>query len=162
MKPIETWAERNGIVLTSDGDYPIPLGRFIPLTETFKTCYSISYRVASKKNGLSRRNVLRMVGSTVVAVGVTGPAGASRQVEVSVGFSSERGRRVALQKATETVREFESVDALTARMSAEAARGLRDNPGVRYVEENGTVHARTPPGASSAGPPTVTPSPKST
>jgi len=102
---------------------------------------SISLIVRNKKNSFSRRNVIKAAGSAVAAAGMTGLAGAKGQVEVNVGFSSERGRQDTLNKADETVRQFESLNIVTAKMSAKAAQGLQNNPNIRYVEENGTVHA---------------------
>ncbi len=97
--------------------------------------------MVNNKNKLSRRNVLKIAGSTVAAAGVTGLAGATGQVEVNVGFASERGRQKTLDAADETVRDFDSLDIVTAKMPAKAAQGLQNNPNIRYVEQNGTVHA---------------------
>ncbi len=77
----------------------------------------------------------------MAVAGTAGLAGATGKVEVNVGFASERGRQKALDAADETVRDFESLDIVTAKMPAQAAKGLRNNPNIRYVEENGTVHA---------------------
>jgi len=90
---------------------------------------------------VSRRNVLKVAGGSVAASGLAGLGSANPKVEVNVGFSSERGRQATVDKADETVREFDSLDIVTAKMPAQAAKGLRNNPHVRYVEENGTVHA---------------------
>ncbi|WP_246045755.1 S8 family peptidase [Halorussus ruber] len=84
---------------------------------------------------------MKIAGSTVAAAGVTGLAGATGQVEVNVGFASERGRQKTLDAADETVRDFDSLDIVTAKMPAKAAQGLQNNPNIRYVEQNGTVHA---------------------
>jgi subtilisin len=62
-------------------------------------------------------------------------------VEVNVGFASERGRQEALGAADEVVRDFNSIDVVTIRAAKNAVSGLSNNPNVRYVEENGTVHA---------------------
>ncbi|UPV98803.1 S8 family peptidase [Halorussus gelatinilyticus] len=97
--------------------------------------------MSDNDDGVSRRNVLKIAGSSMATVGVAGLAGAKGQVEVNVGFASERGRRKALDAADETVREFDSLDIVTAKMPARAAKGLRKNPNIRYVEKNGTVHA---------------------
>ncbi|NEU57913.1 S8 family serine peptidase [Halorussus sp. MSC15.2] len=91
--------------------------------------------------GISRRNVLKVAGSSVAAAGTAGLGTASGQVEVNVGFASERGRQMALAEADETVREFSSIDALTLRLPRQAAQALESNPNVRYVERNGRMHA---------------------
>ncbi len=82
-----------------------------------------------------------MAGSSAAAAGLAGLATASGQVEVNVGFSSDHGRVAAKEKADEVVRDFDSLDIVTAKMPAASAKGLRNNPHVRYVEENGEVHA---------------------
>ncbi|WP_276300033.1 S8 family serine peptidase [Halorussus lipolyticus] len=97
--------------------------------------------MADNNSGLSRRNVLKVAGSAVAGAGLAGLAGATGQVEVNVGFASERGRQDTLKKADETVRQFESLDIVTAKMPAKAAQGLQNNPNIRYVEKNGKVHA---------------------
>ncbi|WP_128477399.1 S8 family peptidase [Halorussus pelagicus] len=97
--------------------------------------------MADTDNGVSRRNVLKIAGGSMAATGLAGLAGAKGQVEVNVGFKSERGRQVALSQADETVRNFNSLSIVTAKMPAQAAKGLRKNPNIRYVEMNGTVHA---------------------
>ncbi|MFC7081445.1 S8 family peptidase [Halorussus caseinilyticus] len=97
--------------------------------------------MADNRNGVSRRNVLKIAGGSIAAAGLAGLGSASGEVEVNVGFSSERGRQETLDKANETVREFDSIDVVTAKMPAVAAKGLQNNPNVRYVEENGTVEA---------------------
>ena len=103
--------------------------------------------MADNDNGVSRRNVLKIAGSSMAVAGTAGLAGARGRVEVNVGFASERGRQKALGAADETVRDFDSLDIVTAKMPAQAAKGLRNNPNIRYVEENGTVqaHAQTLP-----------------
>ncbi|WP_135827038.1 S8 family peptidase [Halorussus ruber] len=92
---------------------------------------------------VSRRNVLKGVGASVATAAGSGLAAAEPgdEVEVNVGFSSTRGRNAAVDKASEVVREFNSLDIVTAKMPAKAAKGLENNPNVRYVEENGEMHA---------------------
>ncbi|USZ67918.1 S8 family peptidase [Halorussus salilacus] len=94
-------------------------------------------------NGVSRRNVLKLAGASVATAAGSGLAAAKPDdtVEVNVGFKSDRGRGAALDKADETVREFNSIDALTLRLPKKAATALESNPNIRYVEENGTMHA---------------------
>jgi subtilisin len=62
------------------------------------------------------------------------------KVEVNVGFRGRSGRKAAEQAADEVVREF-AFDAMTMRLPKQAAKALRKNPNVRYVEENGTMDA---------------------
>jgi subtilisin len=95
------------------------------------------------RRGVSRRNVLKGASAAVTTAAGSGLAAADPgdTVEVNVGFSSERGREAALEKATETVREFDSLEIVTARMPKQAATALESNPTIRYVEENGTMHA---------------------
>ncbi|USZ69351.1 S8 family peptidase [Halorussus salilacus] len=97
--------------------------------------------MADNTSSVSRRNVLKVAGGSIAAVGATGLGSANATVEVNVGFKSERGRKAALEKADETVREFNSIDALTLRLPEQAATKLESNPNIRYVEENGQMHA---------------------
>ncbi|WP_276301569.1 S8 family peptidase [Halorussus lipolyticus] len=94
-------------------------------------------------NGMSRRNVLKAAGASVATASASGLAAAKAgdKVEVNVGFSSKRGRDAAVNKASEVVREFGSLDIVTAQMPKKAATALQNNPNVRYVEENGTMEA---------------------
>jgi len=87
--------------------------------------------------------VLKAASASVATAAGSGLASADPgdKVEVNVGFASERGRRAALDRADETVREFNSIDVLTLRLPKKAATALEKNPNVRYVEENGTMEA---------------------
>ncbi|UTF52015.1 S8 family peptidase [Natronosalvus rutilus] len=91
---------------------------------------------------VDRRTVLKAVGGTLATAGVSGLAAADPDdvVEVNVGFSNGRGRTAALEAASDTVREF-AFDAVTIRVPKRAVSGLQRNPNVRYVEENGEMHA---------------------
>jgi subtilisin len=97
--------------------------------------------MSSRESGVSRRNVLKIAGGSVAAAGFAGLAGATGTVEVNVGFRGERGRQDALEAADEVVREFDSLDVLTIRASAKAAKALAKRQHVRYVEENGEMEA---------------------
>ncbi|WP_458188728.1 S8 family serine peptidase [Haladaptatus sp. NG-WS-4] len=99
--------------------------------------------MSRKANGVSRRNVLKLTGGSLATASASGLAAASPDdtVEVNVGFSSERGLSAARDAATDVVREFNSIDAITIRTSQKAATGLENNPNVRYVEVNGTMEA---------------------
>jgi subtilisin len=94
----------------------------------------------SNRNDLSRRNVLKTAGSAAALAGAAGLAGASGTVEVNVGYSAESGRRAAVEAASEVIREF-AFGALTIVVAESAVDGLRNRGDVRYVEENGTMHA---------------------
>lgn len=77
-------------------------------------------------------------------------------MEVNVGYETADGRRAALNAADEVVREFSfdaqfSFDALTIRVSPEAAPSLAERADVRYVEENGTMRALCTVGAATTG-----------
>ncbi|WP_192498433.1 S8 family serine peptidase [Halorussus halophilus] len=94
-------------------------------------------------NGVSRRKVLQMAGASAATLSVTGLAAAKPDdtVEVNVGVKSERGRSLALDAADEVVRNFDSLDIVTLRAAKQAVTALDKNPNVRYVEENGQMHA---------------------
>ena len=61
-------------------------------------------------------------------------------IEVNVGFEGAAGRSAALDAASEVKREF-AFDAVTIEVPEQAIQGLESNPNVRYVEENGEMHA---------------------
>lgn len=92
--------------------------------------------------GISRRRLLQTVGGATALTGVSGIASAetSDELEVNIGFERDAGRRAAVAMATGTVREF-SFDAVTARVPKQALEGLQQHSDVRYVEENGRMHA---------------------
>ncbi|WP_435064741.1 S8 family peptidase [Halobaculum sp. EA56] len=93
------------------------------------------------RDGKTRRDVLKATGAAVATTGLAGvAAGAPGTVEANVGYADESGRRAARAEADEVVREFD-FDALTIRANENALDGLRKRPDVRYVEENGTMHA---------------------
>ena len=106
------------------------------------------------RNGVSRRKVLKLTGASVGAVGTAGlGAGAEAdRVEVNVGFANARGKEAALDAAAGVKREFDSIDAVTLDVSAEAVEGLANNPNVRYVEENGEMEALDTVAASDVEP----------
>nr|WP_309221794.1 S8 family peptidase [Halorussus sp. MSC15.2] len=92
---------------------------------------------------MSRRKVLQTAGGSLAALGATGFAAAKPDdtVEINVGFKSDKGRQKALAAANDVVREFNSLDVVTIRVPKRAATALDASPNVRYVEENGTMHA---------------------
>ncbi|RBI64305.1 peptidase S8 [halophilic archaeon] len=99
--------------------------------------------MVKKANGVSRRNVLKLAGGSLATATASGLAAAKPDdtVEVNVGFSNERGLSAAQNGADDVVREFDSIDVVTIRAAKRAATALENNPNVRYVEENGTMHA---------------------
>ncbi|WP_435332491.1 S8 family peptidase [Haloarchaeobius sp. TZWWS8] len=114
----------------------------------------------SGNNRMSRRRLLQATGGTLSAAGVAGLVSASRgeKVEVNVGFDGARGRARVERAASSVSRRF-SFDAMTIEVPRKALKGLRKNPNVRYVEENGRMHAipnrpstHKPPGKCSPWP----------
>jgi subtilisin len=95
-----------------------------------------------KVNSVSRRNILKVAGSSLGAVSIGGFATAKpdETVEMNVGYKSETGRQAARNAASNVVREF-NFDALTIRTPKRAVTGLQKRGDLRYVEENGTVEA---------------------
>lgn len=100
----------------------------------------------------SRRAVLKLTGGTIGALGATGVAGASPvsglglggilpETTYNVGFSSPAGLDAALDLAGAVVRRFSSLDVVTIRAAEPVVDILEEHPGVRYVEEDGTMHA---------------------
>ncbi|MFC7096326.1 S8 family peptidase [Halobaculum marinum] len=93
------------------------------------------------RDGKTRRDVLKATGAAVATTGLAGMASASPgTVEVNVGYSADSGKRAAKAEASEVVREF-NFDAMTIRVNENAIQGLSKRPDVRYVEENGQMHA---------------------
>lgn len=58
-------------------------------------------------------------------------------VEVNVGYDGTDGKNAAMDAAVEVVREFESLEVVTIRISRKNWAELDDHPEIRYVEENG-------------------------
>ncbi|MFT4884389.1 MAG: subtilisin [Natronomonas sp.] len=90
---------------------------------------------------VSRRDVLRSAGAAgLLAASGTGVVAGEDTVEVNVGYARPSGRRAARDEAESVVREF-NFDALTIRVAREGAERLSNRGDVRYVEENGEMHA---------------------
>lgn len=75
-------------------------------------------------------------------LGATGLASAKPDdlVEVNIGYRGNVGRRAAVNAASNVVRSF-AFDAKTIRLPKRAVSALERNPNVRYVEDNGQMHA---------------------
>jgi subtilisin len=93
-------------------------------------------------NPVSRRQLLQTIGGTTALASFGGLAAArpSDTVEVNIGFDHDDGRRASVAAADDVVREF-GFDAITIRVPKRALSGLRQRSDVRYVEENGQMHA---------------------
>ena len=90
---------------------------------------------------VSRRRLLELTGGSIATASVANPASArENRVEVNVGFRGSAGRSAALDAATDVKREF-AFDAVTIEVPREAVAGLENNPNIRYVEEDGEMHA---------------------
>ena len=92
------------------------------------------------RHDLTRRSVLRGAAAGLTATGLAGIASADDTVELNVGFDGSPGKQAAADAADDVVREF-NFDAMTIRAPRSAIEGLENNPNVRYVEENGRMHA---------------------
>jgi subtilisin len=93
-------------------------------------------------NPVSRRQLLQTIGGTTAIASFGGLAAArpSDTVEVNIGFDHDGGRRASVAAADDVVREF-GFDAITIQVPKRALSGLRQRSDVRYVEENGQMHA---------------------
>ena len=93
-------------------------------------------------NHISRRSVLKTTGGALGALSATGIASAEPDdlVEVNVGYRNAVGRRAAASAASDVVRSF-AFNATTIRLPKRAISALGRNPAIRYVEENGEMHA---------------------
>lgn len=91
---------------------------------------------------ISRRQLLQTIGGTTALVGFGGLASAQPDdvVEVNVGYTQDSGRQATVSTANRTVREHRS-DAATIRVQKRKVEELRQRSDVRYVEENGQMHA---------------------
>lgn len=93
-------------------------------------------------NPVSRRQLLQTIGGTAALASFGGLAAARPDdvVEVNVGYDKESGRQATISASNQTVREF-GFNAATIRVPKRALKGLRQRSDVRYVEENGQMHA---------------------
>ncbi len=91
---------------------------------------------------ISRRQLLQTIGGTTALAGFSGLATAQPDdvVEVNVGYTQDSGRRATVSTANRTVQEHR-FDAATIRVQKRKLRELQQRSDVRYVEENGQMHA---------------------
>ncbi|WP_323675228.1 S8 family serine peptidase [Halorubellus sp. PRR65] len=109
--------------------------------------------MADNGTQLSRRQALKGAGTALVGASAAGIASGepAEKVEVNIGFTGTRGRAAA-EKAADSVSRRFGFDAITAELPRKAAKGLRNNPNIRYVEKNALMHAIDPV-ESNGGPP---------
>jgi hypothetical protein len=88
-----------------------------------------------------------------VGAGAAGLASGSpaEKIEVNIGYTGVRGQSAA-EKAADSVSRRFGFDAITAEVPKNALKGLSKNPNIRYIEENGRMHAIDPID-STGGPP---------
>jgi len=94
---------------------------------------------------VSRRRVLQGIGAGVAATGMAGQVSAEDGGDDGhiVGLDAGAGFDVAERRAEEVIQRLDFGDigkAVAGRFPEEALDGLRNNPNVRYVEENGRMH----------------------
>ncbi|WP_227354635.1 S8 family peptidase [Haladaptatus salinisoli] len=94
------------------------------------------------KGGVSRRSVLKTTSGAAGGLAVTGFANAKPDdfVRINVGYQGNGGRKAALNAASAVRRDF-SFDALSLEVPKRAVAALERRPDVRYVEEDGQMHA---------------------
>ncbi|MFW5938802.1 MAG: protease inhibitor I9 family protein [Halanaeroarchaeum sp.] len=102
--------------------------------------------MADNSSHVSRRDVIRGAAGAMGAAALAGQASANEteHERVIVGLTSNAGFEVARQHATSVRHEmdFEHVGkAISGEFPDAAIEALRNNPNVRYVEENGEMHA---------------------
>lgn len=94
-------------------------------------------------DGMTRRGVLRAVGSAVAASGVAGTAeSTSTDVRVNVGYTSEYDGTIASDVGSAAHRDF-AFGAETVTIDRADVPELRERPEVRYVERNRAVGTQT-------------------
>ncbi|MCT9096457.1 S8 family peptidase [Haloarchaeobius sp. HME9146] len=98
--------------------------------------------MSDKDSQPSRRTILQATTGALASAGIVGLSSAkpADKVEVNVGFDGPSGRNATLSAADDVVREF-NFDAATIQLPKKGAEALARNPNIRYVEENGTMHA---------------------
>jgi subtilisin len=100
--------------------------------------------MSSDGTDVSRRTVLRSTAAGLGVLGASGVAGATpggdRKYGYNVGFDTPGARRAAENAASEVIRTLDSIGVLTAKIPDDAVDALRNNPNVRFVEENRFMH----------------------
>jgi subtilisin len=93
-------------------------------------------------NHISRRSVLKTTGGALGVLSATGiaSAGPNDLVEVNVGYRNSSGQQAVASAASNIIRSF-AFNAKTVRLPKRAITVLTRNPAIRYVEENGQMHA---------------------
>ncbi|WP_227376570.1 S8 family serine peptidase [Haladaptatus halobius] len=86
--------------------------------------------------------MLKTTSGAAVGLAVNGLTNAKPDdlVRVNVGYSGKGGRKAALNAASAVRRDF-SFDALSIEVPKRAVAALKRRPDVRYVEEDGQMHA---------------------
>lgn len=95
-------------------------------------------------DSISRRQVLRGVAGSVGTLAVAGQAAASAPDRYNVGTKSPAAERAARRNAQSIHRVLNwenGTKTISARYSEEAVENLRKRRDVRYVEEDGLMHA---------------------
>jgi subtilisin len=93
---------------------------------------------------ITRRRLLHGAGAGVALGGMVGTAGANDAGDYVVGVRNRRGVEQARERAesVERVLDFDDIGkAVAGRFSPRAIEALAGNPNVRYVEEDGEMHA---------------------
>jgi len=92
----------------------------------------------------TRRAVLQSAGAGLAAIAATGQAAGASDDAYIVGTKNDRGTDAAKQRATSVKHEFDFGDAgqaVAGQFPEEARDALGNNPNVRYIENDGTMHA---------------------
>ncbi|PSQ17816.1 serine protease, partial [Halobacteriales archaeon QS_8_69_26] len=89
---------------------------------------------------IPRRSVLKGVGAGVGTAAAAGVVSGKNKKRVNVGFANPAGEKAARRAAANVKRRFK-FDAMTIDVPVNAIQGLEKNPNIRYVEENGQMHA---------------------
>ena len=93
---------------------------------------------------ITRRTILKGVGAGVATSTLVGQASADGDDEYIVGLEASSGFEVAADRASEVRRQLDFGGigkAVSGQFSADAIRGLQNDPRVRYIEENGRMYA---------------------
>ena len=92
----------------------------------------------------SRRELLTGIGVGLGGLVATSPAGADQRGRHIVGTNTPAAKRAAERRADSVHRTFDFDDigqAVAGRFNEQALEALRNNPNVRYIEQDGTLEA---------------------